>query len=83
MQPEVPRHFEAEASQDGVLGGNLAVGAVIELIEGQVHAKDSDSLAFRVATIFAVPGGVGETIFFPRQTTPLPWIVSHRPQDCW
>ena len=43
-----------EALQDGVLGGNPVVDVAVELIDGQAHAKDSNELAFRMATIYAV-----------------------------
>ncbi len=57
----IPRQFLAacrkgveEALQDGVLGGHPVVDVVVELIDGQAHAKDSNELAFRMAAIFAV-----------------------------
>ena len=57
----IPRQFLAacrkgveEALQDGVLGGYPAVDVAVELIDGQAHAKDSNELAFRMATVFAV-----------------------------
>ena len=57
----IPRQFLAacrkgveEALQDGVLGGNPVVDVAVELIDGQAHAKDSNELAFRMATIYAV-----------------------------
>jgi elongation factor G len=57
----IPRQFLAacrkgaeEALQQGVLGGHPVVDAGVELIDGQAHAKDSNELAFRMATIFAV-----------------------------
>ena len=43
-----------EALRDGVLGGNPVVDVAVEFIDGQAHAKDSNELAFRMATIFAV-----------------------------
>lgn len=43
-----------EALQDGVLGGNPVVDVAVEIIDCQAHAKDSNELAFRIATIYAV-----------------------------
>ena len=57
----IPRQFLAacrkgaeDALGDGVLGGNPTVDVAVEITDGQAHAKDSNELAFRMATVFAV-----------------------------